>query len=89
MSSGKFGEHIRKHLCKYMKTSVRLHKPQPENIVEQTILPKDTNNETILLAIVKDLAEQIAFRLRKRKQISDIVQLEIHYSDGYKSCSLG
>ena len=60
-----------------------------DHIVEQTILPKDTNNETILLAIVKDLAEQIAFRLRKRKQISDRVQLEIHYSDGYKSCSLG
>ena len=60
-----------------------------DHIIEQTILPKDTNNETILLAIVKDLAEQIAFRLRKRKQISDRVQLEIHYSDGYKSCSLG
>ena len=60
-----------------------------DHIVEQTILPKDTNDETILLAIVKDLAEQIAFILRKRKQVSDIVQLEIYYSDGYKSSSLG
>ncbi len=59
------------------------------HIVEQTILPKDTNNENIVLAIVKDLAEKIAFQLRKREQISKRVQLEIHYSDGYKYFALG
>ena len=60
-----------------------------DHIVEQTILPKDTNDKNILLAIVKDLAEKVAFKLRKRKQNSGRVQLEIHYSDGYKCFSLG
>ena len=59
------------------------------HIIEQTILPKDTNDETIVLAIVKDLAEQIAFKLRRREQVSNRVQLEIHYSDGYKRFALG
>ena len=60
-----------------------------DHILEQTILPEDTNDERILYAVVKDLSEQVAFKLRQRKQIADKVRLEIHYTDGYKRQGTG
>ena len=60
-----------------------------DHILEQTILPEDTNDESILYAVVKDLSEQMAFKLRQRKQIADKVRLEIHYTDGYKRQGTG
>jgi len=59
------------------------------HILEQKILPEDTNDQMILDGIIKDLSERVSFKLRKRKQIADRVQLEIHYSDGYNICYNG
>ena len=55
-----------------------------DHIVEQVIIPKDTNDRSILRSIVKTMAEQIAFQLRKRQQVSKNVKLEIHYTDGLR-----
>lgn len=60
-----------------------------DHIVEQMVLPRDTNDEYILRSIVKTLAEQIGFKLRKRRQIAYRVKLEIHYTDGYKNARHG
>jgi DNA polymerase-4 len=54
-----------------------------DHIIEQIVIPKDTNDQFILRSIVKTMAEQIAFQLRKRQQISK-VKLEIHYTDGLR-----
>ncbi len=56
-----------------------------DHIIEQVIIPKDTNDQFILRSIVKTMAEQIAFQLRKRKQIAKKVKLEIHYTDGLRN----
>jgi len=55
-----------------------------DHIIEQVIIPKDTNDQFILRSIVKTMAEQIAFQLRKRQQIAKNVKLEIHYTDGLR-----
>ena len=47
-------------------------------------MPEDTNDDNILHAVVKDLAEQVAFKLRKRRQVADKVKLEVHYTDGHQ-----
>ena len=60
-----------------------------EHIVEQTVLPNDSNNIITLNAIVKDLAEQIACKLRKRKQLAKKIRLDIYYTDGYKKQKIG
>jgi len=60
-----------------------------DSILRQTILPEDTNDKNILDALVKDLAEQIAFELRKRWQLSNKIKVEIHYTDGYQSEQVG
>ena len=60
-----------------------------DHILEQTILPEDTNDDNILYATVKDLGEQLGFKLRTRKQIAKKVKLEIHYSDGYQKARTG
>ena len=60
-----------------------------ESILRQTILPEDTNNNDILKGLVKDLAEQIAFQLRKKWRIANKCKVEIHYSDGYLSKRIG
>jgi len=60
-----------------------------DNIVEQTILPHDSNDSVILNAIVKNIAEKIALNLRKRKQLAKKVRLDIYYTDGYKRHSFG
>jgi DNA polymerase-4 len=55
-----------------------------DHIIEQVIIPKDTNDQFILRSIVKTMAEQIAFQLRKRQQIAKNAKLEIHYTDGLR-----
>ena len=59
------------------------------HIVEQTVVPNDTNDENILQALVKHLAEQMAFKLRRRKETAKKVKLEIHYTDGFQSARIG
>ena len=56
-----------------------------DHLLEQTVLPRDTNDKNILVPIIQSLAEKIAFQLRKRKQIAKKLMLEIHYIDGYSS----
>jgi len=58
-------------------------------ITEQTVLECDTNDIDILAKAVRILAEQVAFKCRKRHVISLKVQLEIHYTDGFKSSKTG
>jgi DNA polymerase-4 len=60
-----------------------------DHLVEQIILPEDTNDEDTLRAIVRSLAEQVAFQLRKRRQLARHVKLEIHYTDGMKNARTG
>ncbi len=55
-----------------------------DHIIEQIVIPKDTNDQFILRSIVKTMAEQIAFQLRKRQQIAKNVKLEIHYTDSLR-----
>ena len=38
---------------------------------------------------MKDLAEQVAFKLRKRRQVADKIRLEIHYTDGHQRIRTG
>jgi len=60
-----------------------------DHILEQTVLPEDTNDENILHAVVKGLAEQVAFKLRKRRQVANKVRLELHYTDGHQRDRMG
>ncbi len=60
-----------------------------DHILEQTIMPEDTNDEDVLHAVVKDLAGQVAFKLRQRCQISDKILLSIHYADGHHRYRIG
>ena len=60
-----------------------------DHIVEQMVLPEDTNDETVLHPIVKNLAEQVAFKLRQRRQLANRVRLVIHYIDGHQRHSIG
>ena len=60
-----------------------------DHVLEQKILPYDTNDMGMLHAIVKGLSDQLAFKLRQRGQLSDKVRLEIHYSDGHKRQRMG
>ena len=59
------------------------------NIMRQAIMPEDTNDEQVLYAIIKDLAEQIGFTLRKRKKNAQKIRINIHYSDGHQSNRIG
>ena len=59
-----------------------------DHILEHIILSEDTNNEDRLHAVVKKMSQQLAFKLRKRRQIANKIKLEIHYSDGYKSVKI-
>ena len=56
-----------------------------EHIIEQTVLAEDTNDEDILIATVRNLAEQVAYELRRRRRIAKSLRLEIHYTDGFKN----
>ncbi len=57
-----------------------------DHLVRQTILRADTNDIDILQATVGDLAEQLAYQLRQRRQIAKSLILEVHYTDGFKNC---
>jgi len=56
-----------------------------DRITEQTVLTADTNDEVQLLAAVRNLSEQVAYQLRRRRQVARTLSLEIHYTDGFKS----
>jgi len=58
-------------------------------ITEQKIMECDTNDVDILSNVVQTLAEQVAFKCRKRRSIALKVRLEIHYTDGFKSSKTG
>lgn len=60
-----------------------------DHILEQTVLPEDSNDEMILWGVVKNLAEQVAFKLRRNSRISKKVRLEIHYTDGFRHVRKG
>jgi len=60
-----------------------------EHIIEQTVLVEDTNDEDILIATVRNLAEQVAYELRRRRRIARSLRLEIHYTDGFKNSRQG
>lgn len=60
-----------------------------QSVLRQIVLPEDTNNNDILKGIVKNLAEQIAFKLREKWRIANKCKVEIHYSDGYLSKRIG
>ncbi|MBC8255876.1 MAG: hypothetical protein H8E85_01035 [Candidatus Marinimicrobia bacterium] len=60
-----------------------------DHIIEQVVLPEDTNDEEKLCAIVRQMAGQVGFKLRRRSQIARQVNLEIHYTDGYSSRRTG
>ncbi|MFQ6604430.1 MAG: hypothetical protein ACE5D8_02640 [Fidelibacterota bacterium] len=60
-----------------------------DHILEQCVLPDDTNDDTLLGATVTRLAEQVGFQLRQRRQIARQVKLEIHYTDGFQSARHG
>ena len=60
-----------------------------EHIIEQTVLAEDTNDEDILIATVRNLAEQVAYELRRRCRIAKSLRLEIHYTDGFKNSRQG
>jgi len=57
---------------------------QKDHIVEQTILKQDTNDEELLRAVTKHLAEQVAFRLRYKRQVARSIAVTVHYTDGYQ-----
>jgi len=60
-----------------------------DNIIEQVVLPEDTNDEEKLCGVIRQLAGQVGFKLRRRCQIARKVKLEIHYTDGYASARSG
>lgn len=60
-----------------------------DHIMEQTVLQEDTNDDDILIATVRNLAEQVAYQLRRRCQITRSLRLEIHYTDGFKNSRRG
>ncbi len=82
-----FGKHFKqvKRETQGKDTSAVRPPTLKDHIIEQVVIPKDTNDQFILRSIVKTMAEQIAFQLRKRQQISKNVKLEIHYTDGLRN----
>jgi DNA polymerase-4 len=82
-----FGKHFRQVTRETQGKDTSAVRPPTlkDHIIEQVIIPKDTNDQFILRSIVKTMAEQIAFQLRKRQQIAKNVKLEIHYTDGLRN----
>ena len=60
-----------------------------DHIIDQVVLPEDTNDEEKLCGVVRQMAGQVSFKLRRRQQIARHVSLEIHYTDGYRSQRTG
>ena len=71
--------------AKGMDTSAVQPPRKQDHIIEQTILREDTNDEEKLCAIVRQMAGQVGFKLRRRSEIARHMNLEIHYTDGYRS----
>ncbi len=69
-------------------STVMLPKKQAR-ITKQKILQCDTNDADILAGVVRTLAEEVAFTLRKESRIAKKVRLEIHYTDGFRSSRTG
>ena len=86
-----FGTHSAQLANEIMGVDTSLVRPPilKDRLLEQIILPKNTNNENILLSAVQDLSEKIAFVLRKRGQVSKKIRLEIHYIDGFSLSKIG
>jgi len=67
-----------------------VHPPRKQDhIIEQTVLPEDSNDEEKLCGVIRQIAGQVGFKLRRRSQIARQVKLEIHYTDGYRSQRTG
>ena len=81
-----FGKHFRQVSRETQGKDTSAVRPPAlrDHIIEQVIIPRDTNDLSVLRAVVKTMAEQIAFQLRKRQQIAKNVKLEIHYTDGLR-----
>jgi len=86
-----FGVYARQLIDEVNGRDTSLVKPPKlrDHLLEQTILPEDTNDQDVLYAVVQDLAEKIAFHLRKRGQMAKKIKLDIHYVDGYSSNRVG
>ena len=82
-----FGNYARKLTSEARGLDTSLVQPPSlrEHIIEQTVLPSDTNDIDLLRAVVRNLAEQVAFKLRKRGQIARRIGVEVHYTDGLKN----
>ncbi|MCK5332165.1 MAG: hypothetical protein KAK01_12190 [Candidatus Marinimicrobia bacterium] len=82
-----FGNYTRKLISEARGQDTSLVQPPAlkEHILEQTVLPSDTNDIDLLRAVVRNLAEQVAFKLRKRRQVARRIAVEIHYTDGLKN----
>jgi DNA polymerase-4 len=86
-----FGEHARRLSREARGEDTAAVRPPTlrDHLIEQIVLPEDTNDENTLRAVVRSLAEQVAFQLRKRRQLARHVKLEIHYTDGLKNARTG
>ncbi|MCK5686430.1 hypothetical protein KAJ27_20005 [bacterium] len=60
-----------------------------DEIIHQLVLSADSNDIKMLYAVVRRLAEQTAYELRKRRQLAAYFKLEIHYNDGFKKFRKG
>ena len=60
-----------------------------DNILIQKVLSVDSNDHCITRSVIRMLSDELAFRLSKRRHIANKLRLEVHYSDGYSSSSLG
>jgi DNA polymerase-4 len=86
-----FGQHYRKLAMEANgRDNSAVQPPQlQDHIIEQIVLKENTNDEDILIATVRNLAEQVAYQLRRRGQITKSLQLELHYTDGFKNSCRG
>lgn len=85
---GKYTKRLTREARGQDNSTVQPPQLQP-HVVEQTILPNDTNDLNLLHGIVQSLAEQVAFKLRQRSQVARRVSVEIHYTDGLKNNRVG
>ena len=59
-----------------------------EHLIEQRILPEDTNDYAVLEAVIQDLAENIGFKLREKNKAACLIRLELIYADAVKKTSI-
>ena len=60
-----------------------------DNILVQKVLSVDSNDHSITRSVIRVLSDELALRLSKRGHIANKLILEIYYSDGHSSSSLG